>query len=192
MIIKSAERRFFVFKWNLIMIKILVPILLVLFLNNVAAEVLDTLDQDLKLLKSNLLLLSDKIALDEDDLAMLGHIDVLMLEVEGVIEGLGSKRFRYEGDFSEAEKIRVKIQWNRSDAELNKKSLSKEGISRLSRLENKAKEDLVNNKQYLYDSVACSDDYSLSEWRALSNRKFKAIRCTIERNKDQIYSLYKN
>jgi hypothetical protein len=181
-----------VFKGILLMLKVLAPMFLALFLNNVEADDLAGLNQDLKLLKSNLLLLSDKIVLTRDELVTLDHIDTLFLEVEREIKNLGGSNGVYHSYLSEIEKARSKIMWNQSGGEFNSIELSEKGLAKLSFMDGKKEKDKVDNKLYLYDAVACPDDYSLQEWRELQlkDRRINAVRCTIELNKNQMYKLY--
>lgn len=173
------------------MIKILVPFFLVLFLNNVSAEDLDGLDQDLKLLKSNLSLLSDRIALTDDEVVTLSHIDVLMADVKAIISSLDKDRSRYEAYFSDIEVSRATVQWKRRDTEFDLGDTSEEGKEKVEQWEY-GTENSVNDKEYLYDSVACPGQYSLDEWRQMriGYRRIRTISCTIEAERDEIAKLY--
>jgi len=174
------------------MLRIIAPILVVLFFSPVFAGESLNLNRDLKLLESNLLLLSDRIVLTGDELVTLEHIDTLLLEVKREIKDLTGDKAVYQAYLAKIENVRAKIISTQSGTEFNLNELSKEGLAKLKSWEEGIEEDRVNNKNYLYDTVACPSEYSLEEWRGLplADRRMNAVRCSIERNKNEIYKFY--
>ena len=162
------------------MIKILVPFFLVLFLNNVSAEDLDGLDRDLKLLKSNLSLLSDKIALTDDELVTLGHIDELMKEVDVRINSLDGSRREYLNKLFYLEKMRLHLSKVESAilSSVDEKFKSEISLGGLKELE----DILDNDEEFLFETVFCSDKYTLEQWRRVSlmDRRLEAIQCALD------------
>ncbi len=170
------------------MIKILVPFFLVLFLNNVSAEDLDGLERDLKILKSNLLLLSDKMVLTDGELVTLEHIDTLMPEVRRLVMSLSSEKLKYKAYLSEVETIRTKIVMNQSGSGFDLSGLNEKDFVELERL----RVDRFKSTGFVFDKVSCPDDYSLEGWQKLSisKRRMHSIRCSIEAKKPELLEYY--
>lgn len=158
------------------------------------------LDSDLALLKSHLSSLEVMIAFSKSEDALIKHVDSLIIEVERRVSALEEGKPVYLEVLTGIKEARLRVRaiqestyGNIDKFSRDLEPLSYENSRWLKGFKERSQRDEVDNKIYLYDLVICQGEYSLSEWRAipLHRRRMQAIRCSIERERDEVYAMFK-